>query len=211
MLAEVERYGKEDCQRLFHKSKLVLGITIPFYLIIPLSLNRLDEILSALFERSIEWFRGYEKLVPLPLTYNVVRMFSYHRCISTANFFSKISDIEKETIPKLKEEIVDLKKTSSAVSSENRATLSKHIKDLEASVQNLGFHYIQCADLSKCYSSLAKKVDNLSSENEAEIWIDRQSLSTLCKNYRIPASRFLKEITKSKENISRKLRIENWK
>ena len=123
-LTHMSRLGSPYYSQLLHRSKLVLLVTVPFYAVVPAALLQLDLAVGALLTTTAaaatettasaltttmttmatectvfrEWGGG---LVSLPLAYNLIRWFSYSRCVQTATFLATFLRAQQQYRPAL--------------------------------------------------------------------------------------------------------------
>lgn len=198
--------------QLSKRTKIILAVTIPFYLIWPDMLTELDkmtpQMLSALGSTTLDsttwWHDTFTKLVSLPLAFNLIRMFAYMRCHKSGNFVKQVLASDVLVRPELEKELQKL--DDMRIKGNSSDMLALHRKEVEETLDSIGTHYTAevSSTLVKCYDDLMKNSQN---DLDKFVWIDKPTVRELAQTYQIPSARLYKDLIKATEKLARQHRI----
>lgn len=207
LINQLQHLGKptvERFQTMLWRSRVVLAITIPFYLIWPATLANLDLMMAsytAADESHI--FQDFEGLVSLPLAYNLVRWFANQRCVKSGRFIERVMETEHAIKPSIQNEIERLQllvpqQIADEKDQEKAALVKDHIQQLERTLQTTGVSATPVAAKDELELITAEL---LSSEKDL-MELSPKQLSRLAKAYGMELPHLYKDVRKALEKAT---------
>ncbi|KAI3641465.1 hypothetical protein MIR68_000595 [Amoeboaphelidium protococcarum] len=179
----------------------VLLITLPFYAVFPYTLYEIDAM--QLLSVSLS---GFDKIVSLPIAYNFIKLFSYHRCLQTVRLFNTINDTEQKVAEQCRNDIEQcrqkLTQDASTMSDGQRLVLESEIKSSEEIIDSHGFHIHSDSDLNQSYrSTLSQPCAGSSKQQQMGglVWIDKAAVARISQLYSLDAAQLYKYVVKASE------------
>ncbi|KAI3642280.1 hypothetical protein MP228_011835 [Amoeboaphelidium protococcarum] len=179
----------------------VLLITLPFYAVFPYTLYEIDAM--QLLSVSLS---GFDKIVSLPIAYNFIKLFSYHRCLQTVRLFNSIKDTEQKVAEQCRSDIEQCRQKliqdAATMSDGQRLVLESEIRNSEEIIDSHGFHIYSDSDLDQSYRSMFSQPSAVGKQQQEAgdmVWIDKPSVARISQLYSLDAAQLYKSIVKASD------------
>ena len=213
-------------------SRVVLLVTVPFYAVWANGLPYFDSVLTTAWLHGAETLLNPELLVPadeayqilrplkswmsLPLAYNMIKIFSYQRCVAVGSFFKKLLALELVSRPKLDQ---DLQKLIAMYESKNSEgpenvdmkrqkevldALHENVKATQRAVDDIG---VDVTTDSHQFAHISDMMAHIQITDNEPVYLSQTAISTLARHYGVPPAQMYKDIFKAQQKLRIRFRL----
>lgn len=193
------------------KSQYAFLATLPFYGFFSLALPDISNVVAGYFglEKTTLDLKWLGDFIGLPLAYNIIRWFSYSRCVKSANLIKSVSESGFKLKETIEPEIERLEGLLDAETNEKRQTALKvQIAHLKQNLKESGIHYVPVEGNYAVFSKNVWKQKCFSMKMESGLeFVDDKSLSQFARTNAIKFPALHVYTRKAQEKLRMRLRM----